>query len=364
MRGTSIALSARFSRPTSARKRKNASRTGEAAFSMKKLITGVTRTALAGAAVWAVARELGDVDMAGVSTEIASLRTSQYVLGATCTVLSFLLLGAIEWMALRRADAGTRTYVPMPVAVRTGFIANALSQSIGLSVLTGAAVRARSYARYGLDTLQIAQATAFVTITATLGLLTAGAVAVFVDGTPVSVGSMSVPALPTALGLASVVAAYLLWSASGRWESVGWRRWRIPRPTPGVAFAQLSISTLDWLLTGAVLYAFMPHGFGLRIGMVIGAYLVAQVVAVTSHVPAGAGVFELVVIAILVRSDPAASRTALAAALVMFRAVYYLVPLCVAIVMAAAGEFSGSSTSAARPRERGAAPRAALDHVG
>ncbi|CAN5450422.1 hypothetical protein BH09GEM1_BH09GEM1_36700 [soil metagenome] len=325
---------------------------------------GVTRVVLATGAVWAVGRELHDVDMAGLTAEIASLRTSQYLLGATCTVLSFLLLGVIEWMALRRSGAIARMHVPAPVAVRTGFVANALSQSIGLSVLTGAAVRARSYARYGLEAFQVAQATAFVTITATLGLLAAGAVAVFVDGAPVSVGAMAVPALPAALGLASIVAAYLLWSASGQGESVGWRRWRLPRPAPGVAVAQLSISTLDWLLTGAVLYAFMPHGFGLRIGMVLGAYLVAQVVAVTSHVPAGAGIFELVVIAILLRGNPAAPRAALAAALVMFRVVYYLVPLCVASVMAAVGELSSDGRSAVRPRERGAASLAAFDHVG
>ncbi|CAN5914748.1 hypothetical protein BH11GEM2_BH11GEM2_27680 [soil metagenome] len=279
------------------------------------------RLALAGAAVWAVARELRGVDVSALSLEIASLRPSQYLLGVTCTVASFFLLGVIEWMALRNGDGPAARRVPLSAALRTGFVANALSQSVGLAVLTGAAVRARAYARHGLDAIDMAQATAFVTITATLGLLAAGAVAVYANGGAVALGAVSFAARPTALVLGSLVAAYVVWGVSGRGDGIGWRRWRIPRPTPLLAVGQVSISALDWLLTGAVLYAFMPHHFGLRLGLVLGAYLVAQVIAVTSHVPAGAGIFELVVIAILLRVDPVAPRAAEATALVMFRVV-------------------------------------------
>ncbi len=342
----------------------NASRKNAAAGSVKKWLTAVLRIVLAGAAVWAVRRELHVVDFASLTLAIANISHSRLALGAACTIASFLVLGVIEWMALRQADGAASERVPMPSAIRTGFVANALSQSIGLAVLTGTAVRVRAYARYGLGPVDVARTTAFVTITATLGLLAAGAVAVFANGAPVTVGPLSFAAIPAALALTGIVAAYLLWSVAGRSERIGWGRWGIPRPSPALAFGQTTISALDWLVTGAVLYAFMPMHIGLTLGVVLGAYLVAQVVAVTSHVPAGAGIFELVVVAILIRVDPAAPRAALAAALVMFRVAYYLIPLCAAVVLAAAGEFAHHGSKKPRTYEGGAAATAALDHAG
>lgn len=329
---------------------------------MKRLLVFALRFALGGAALWAVTRELHNVDRAGLALELGSLRPSQYALGAGLTVASFLLLGIIEWMALRHPEGTAGERVPLRAALRTGFVANALSQSVGLAIVTGAAVRMRAYARYGLRSADIVQTTAFVTITATLGLLAAGAVAVFTNGAPVPVGALSLAPLPTALALGGIVAAYVMWSFAGTKDAIGWRTWRIPRPTPALAVGQATISTLDWILTGAVLYAFMPQHFGLRIGIVLGAYLVAQVLAVTSHVPAGAGIFELVVLAILLRVDPAAPRAAVAAALVMFRVVYYLVPLCVAAVVATVGEVSRRGHVRAGTYERIVKPSAVLGH--
>ena len=331
---------------------------------MNKRLSIAIRLLLGGAAVWAVIRELHDVQLTQLGHQLSGLRPWQYALGAFAMVASFLLLGVVEWMALRSADGEAGARVPLATAMRTGFVANALSQSIGLAVLTGAGVRVRAYARYGLDSVAVAQATAFVTITATLGLLAAGAVAVFGDGAPVDVGHVALAAVPMALVLGGIVVAYLCWSVNGRPDAIGWRRWRIPRPKPLLALGQTTISALDWLLTGAVLYAFMPRHQGLGLGLVLGAYMVAQVVAVTSHVPAGAGVFELLVVAILLRVDPTAPRAALAAALVMFRVVYYVIPLCVALVMAAAREFARRNASVVMAFDRGVATSAALDPAG
>lgn len=338
-------------------------RTDEAGGEVRKWVGASIRIALGVAAAWAVMRELRDVDPGTLRLEIASVSIARYALGIGCTVGSFLLLGVIEWMALRNCDGDRARRVPLSSAMRTGFVANALSQSVGFAVLTGAAVRTRAYARHGLDAVGNAQATAFVTITATLGLLAAGAVAVLADGGGVTIGVLSFAARPTAFVLGGIVVAYVLWGVLGRGDGLGWRQWRVPRPTPRLAVGQVLLSALDWLITGGVLYAFMPPHVGLRLGIVLGAYLVAQVVAVTSHVPAGAGVFELVVVAILVRVDPGAPRAALAAALVMFRVVYYVVPLCVAVVMAALTEWLRHRTQRSPFHDRGIVPTGVLENA-
>jgi uncharacterized membrane protein YbhN (UPF0104 family) len=360
--GTSIALG-RKTPQANPREKLQCEKSDEAAGGVKKGFVIAMQCALGAAALWAVARELRGVDAAALSLEIATLRPAQYALGAACTVASFLLLGVIEWMALRHGDSEASRQVPLSTALRTGFVANALSQSVGFALLTGAAVRTRAYARYGLDAIGMAQATAFATITATLGLLAAGAVAVFANGGAVDVGAMSLAARPTALLLGGIVAAYVLWGFSGRGDGIGWRRWRIPRPTPMLALGQVSISALDWLLTGAVLYAFMPHHFGLRLGVVLGAYMVAQVIAVTSHVPAGAGIFELVVVSVLLRLDPIAPPAAVATALVLFRLAYYVIPLCVAVVMAAVAALSRRRVQGPAPHDARVMSSVAFDHA-
>lgn len=301
------------------------------------------------AAIWALERELHDVNVAGLGQQIRGLGWAHVGLGVTCTVVSFLLLGAIELVALRQTDDRSGSAVGVGTALRIGFVANALSQSIGVALLTGAAVRARAYVRYQLDAVAVMQVTAFVTITATLGLLTGGAVALFTASAPLSVGGFTVAVRPVAGLLGAIVLAYLAWSAVGRGDGVGHGRWRIRRPTPAAAIGQIVLSTADWLITGAVLYAFLPAHSGLTLWLVLGSYLIAQSLAVTSHVPGGAGVFEVVIVALLARGAPGVPPSALAAALVMFRVTYYLVPLCLAMLMAVVSERVGDTPPAWRP---------------
>jgi phosphatidylglycerol lysyltransferase len=105
-----------------------------------------------------------------------------------------------------------------------------------------------------------------------------------------------------------------------------------------MATSQLLLSVFDWLLAGMVLYAFMPTRPGLTIGVVLSAYVIAQTVAVTSHIPAGAGVFEVAVLGLIASAAPMVDRSAVVAALVMFRLAYYVAPLFLAIIAAAAAE--------------------------
>ncbi len=84
------------------------------------------------------------------------------------------------------------------------------------------------------------------------------------------------------------------------------------------------------------------------------AYLVAQTAGVASHIPGGYGVFELAMVALLPASTPSA-RVALVAALLLFRVVYYLLPLLTAGVLAAVVELRAgrrSPASAIQPAVR------------
>jgi phosphatidylglycerol lysyltransferase len=300
------------------------------------------RVALAIAALWALRRELHDVHADALMAQVRAYGWSHLALAVISTTGSFLLLGVVELLAVRHADNAAKTHVSVGAAFGTGFVANAMSQSVGIALLTGAAVRARAYARYEMDAVAIAQVTAFVTLTATIGLLGAGAAALLATSAPVVIGTTTIAVRPWGVLLGCIVLAYLAWSILGKRDSIGRGRWQLARPSPAMATTQILLSVIDWLLAGMVLYAFMPTSAGLSVATVLSAYLIAQTVAVTSHIPAGAGIFEVAVLALITRAAPAVDRSAVVAALVMFRVVFYVAPLLIATVVAAVVELSRS----------------------
>ncbi len=300
-------------------------------------LVAIARLALIAAAGWALHRELHDLRPAGVWAALSGYGWTHVSLGFACTGASFLLLGAFEWLALRSSADPAARKVPARRAFATGFVANALSQSVGLALLTGSAVRLRAYERAGLRSAGVAGVSAFVTLTVTLGLLASAAAAFLASGAPVVLGRFSISVVPAGIVLAAAVLAYLAWSATGAGESVGIGRWRLSRPPVALAAAQVALSALDWCITGAVLYAFLPPGAGLQFATMLRAYIIAQTAGVMSHVPGGIGVFELVFLSLLAPSG-AGERAAVLAALLMYRVVYYLAPLLLAMAGAAVSE--------------------------
>ena len=194
------------------------------------------RVTLVAAALWALRRQLAGVDLGDLVRQLRAYGLPHLGLAVACAAASFLVLGVVELLALRRVTSVGAAAVPRRAALTTAFVANALSQSVGLA-LTGAAVRARSYARHGLDAVAIARVTAFVTLTATLGLLAAGGAALVHGSGPLHVGMAGLAARPLGALLLAIVGVYVAWSASGRgrrgrtrsggcWR-VRRRRWRL-----------------------------------------------------------------------------------------------------------------------------------------
>jgi phosphatidylglycerol lysyltransferase len=301
---------------------------------VSRIASVALRLGLLALATWALRRELAGVRAGALLQQVNVDGWRRAALALAGTVASFAVLGVIESLAFRQAET-----VPMPqrTAMMTAFAANALSQSIGLALLTGAAVRLRAYARRGVDAAAVARISGLVTLTVTLGLVACAAGAFLASPEPIRVASLALPVRPVGALLALVVLAYLGWSVVASSEHVGRGRWRLRRPTTRVALAQLALSSADWLITGTVLFAVMPSAAGVMYGPLLRAYLVAQALGVASHVPGGAGVFEAVLLTLVATGD-AMQRTALIAALVLFRVVYYLLPLVGALIVAAVAE--------------------------
>ena len=92
------------------------------------------------------------------------------------------------------------------------------------------------------------------------------------------------------------------------------------RVGPPLALAQLLLAVIDWTLAAATLWILLPP-IGMGFSAFASLYAVASIAGVISHVPAGLGVFEAV---LLVALPEGAHAPGVAAALLVV-ALYFVV---------------------------------------
>ena len=302
---------------------------------------------LAGAAVfclaiWSLHHELAALHYHDILLSLAAVPRSQLLVAILFTVLGYAALIGYDWLSLR--------YVQRPLATRrvafVGFIAYAISQSLGFPMVLGGTVRYRFYSAWGLSSADIALAVGFSLVMWWLGVVTIGGVVLLVNphATPELLGLPMASLATIGILLLLLVAAYLLASfvRTAPLRALGWE-FRLPRPS--LAVAQVVLSALDWALAGAVLYAVLPSGHHVPFGAFLSAFVLAQVVGMVSHVPGGLGIFESVIVLVMKEEIPSAG---LVSALLVYRVVYYLVPLAAAIVLLAMHEVSRARHGIAR----------------
>jgi len=100
-------------------------------------------------------------------------------------------------------------------------------------------------------------------------------------------------------------------------------------PQSGLSMLQVCVASVDIVLAAGCLYVLLPTGLGLGFFSFVGIYVLAVVTVIISHVPGGLGVLELTVLAL---ASPGANEQVVAA-LLAYRAIYYLLPLVVAVTL-------------------------------
>lgn len=260
-----------------------------------------------------------------VVAAIRGVSSERLLLAVLATAVSFVALSGYDLSSLRYVGAR----VPYRVVAQTSFIAYALSNTIGLGVFTGGAVRMRLYGAAGVDAGAVSRAIAFNALAFGIGVSVIGAFGLIVDADAVA----PLVHLPTAvvqtIGGSCLVAALLLLLACRGREIALPRRLRLRLPTAGIAWQQLLFSAVDVCAAAAVLWLLLPDG-AIGFAAFVGFFAAATVIGVISHVPGGLGVFEAVMLVALGGQVPAET---LAGALVLYRIIYYLLPLLLALLL-------------------------------
>ncbi|MGH8589698.1 MAG: hypothetical protein ACREXX_10325 [Gammaproteobacteria bacterium] len=109
------------------------------------------------AALWGIHHLLAEISAAHLAAEIRSLSFQQVFLAFLFTAVSFVALTGYDWAALRYIDKR----LPYPTVALTSFCGYAISNTVGLSLLSGGSVRYRIYLARGLDGSDIARLLSF-----------------------------------------------------------------------------------------------------------------------------------------------------------------------------------------------------------
>jgi uncharacterized membrane protein YbhN (UPF0104 family) len=185
-------------------------------------------------------------------------------------------------------------------------------------------VRYRLFTGWGVSASETVRAIAFSSATFWVGVVAVTGSALVLE--PHSLSTiLRLPAAVMPLLGATLLGALFVYVIGSKLFSAAFVLvvWHYHLPRPKLALAQLVVSTSDWLLASAVLYALLPEDIRLSILATTAAYVIAQVVAKISRVPGGIGVFEATLLILLSQHEATAT---LIAALVAYRIVYYLIP--------------------------------------
>jgi hypothetical protein len=151
------------------------------------------------------------------------------------------------------------------------------------------------------------------------------------------------------LGALFAIVCYLLGLAPRR-RTIGRAGWRMALPSFGFTLVQIAIGALDLTLITFAMYSVLPPNPPVGFIAMMVPFLTATLLGTVSHAPGGLGVIEVTMLLGL----PQFQREELLAALLTFRALYFVLPLLLATLSLGVRELHLLTRSASSRLDRGA----------
>ena len=283
--------------------------------------------ALFGLAVWFIHHELAQWRLSDLLEEAEGLPARSIILALLATALGYATLTMFDALALHYLGKDRHFHR----TALASFIGFAFAHSLGFAVLSGGAVRYRLYSAWGLSAFEVGAIVAFNSMTTFLGL--ASLIGLACLGAPSAIGALfGVPAaVITSIGmlLATVVVGYHMLTIVVH-APLRVRRWQVRLPSLELAALQTLISLLDWMLAAVALYVLLPADLSISFLTLLKIFAFANLGGLISHAPGGNGVFE----GLMLLAIPSEGHLAgVAAALIAYRLIYYVLPLLVAALL-------------------------------
>ncbi|CAG8869929.1 lysylphosphatidylglycerol synthase domain-containing protein [Pseudomonas fluorescens] len=260
-----------------------------------------------------------------VFDNLADFKVRTLIIASGLTLVSFLVYACFDLIG--------RTYIRQNLTWKQILPVGVISYAFNLNLsawVGGIAMRYRLYSRLGVSKSNIAKILGLSLATNWFGyMVIAGAV--FSSGLvrmPPGWKLSSSALQGVGILLLLLSAGYLVACRFAKRREWVIRGVEIDLPSPRMAVLQLALGALNWSLMAAVIFTLLPNK--LDYPLVLGVLLISAIAGVITHIPAGLGVLEAVFVALLQHE---ASRGSLVAGLLAYRAIYFILPLLIALVM-------------------------------
>src|SRR5476651_2713471 len=287
-------------------------------------LPAILGVALLVGAIYVVQKEFRHLRLRDITAALRAIPQTALLLSFAWTILSYFILTFYDRL-------GT-IYAGHKVAYRrvafASFCAYALAHNLGFAAVSGAAVRYRLYAHWGLTPLQIGKTVAFCSLTFGLGGMVLGGSILFMEPRAIPFFGAHLPKIALygvgvllwaiVLGYVSLAKIFCRMRIFGHdIELPGWR----------MAIVQVVLATVDVAVTATIFYALLPVAPGLTWLIFLGVYVASYTAGLAANLPGGIGVFDT---AMLFGLEPYISAPHIVGALLVFRLYYYVIPLFLA----------------------------------
>ncbi len=265
-----------------------------------------------------------DVEIEKILVTLDLMSLPEILLAGSFVVCAYVTLTFYDFFALRTIG---KADVPYRIAALAGLTSYTVGHNLGATVFTGGVIRYRIYSGWGLGVVDIAKIAFITGLTFWLGnaFLLGGGMAYAPDA------ATAVNHLPAwvnrTIGLAGLFAiiAYLGWLVPRR-RVIGRATWRVALPSFRLTFVQIGIGVADLSLVALAMYVLLPAAPAVDFANLLVIFVTATLLGFLSHAPGSLGVIE----AAMLLGLPQFAKEELLASLLMFRFLYFVVPLFVA----------------------------------
>jgi len=283
-------------------------------------------------ALWFLHNELKTYHLQDIIHHAKSLPLSRISWAFLLTIISYLTMTGYDSLALKYINHP----LPYTKTAFASFVGYAFSNNIGLSMLAGGSVRYRLYSYWGLTVYEITKVVLFCAATLWLGFLTLAGTIFLLE--PIAIpatinipfASIRIFGFVALLPICSLLVLNLFQK-----KSLNFREYQIKIPSFGFIGSQMAVAILDWFVAGCILYALLPDLPTLTLMHVLGVFLLAQLAGLASQIPGGLGVFESVVVVLM---SPIMPAPEIVGSLLVYRGMYYILPLLIAAFLLGAEE--------------------------
>jgi uncharacterized membrane protein YbhN (UPF0104 family) len=278
-------------------------------------------------AVVVLARILRDIEIDEVVQALRESEARDIVLASLFVAFGYFTLTFYDLFALRTLGRGD---IPYQVAALGGFTSYAIGHNVGASVFTGGAVRYRIYSAWGLDAIAVAKVCFIAGLTFWLGNATvlglgiayAPQAATAIDQLPVWLNRAA------AILTLAVLASYVVW-VWNKPRVIGREGWQVQLPGGPSTLLQIGIGIVDLTFCSLAMYMLVPDEPNTSFVAVAVIFVSATLLGFASAAPGGIGVFDAAMLVALWQYD----KEELLAGLLLFRLIYYVVPLALSLLI-------------------------------